>query len=136
MTDHPELVKQYVAQYPDGPTAKAFEAFRVWFAENYPGPHTIISNPHWHAGRIFRRIAELLDLARSAVPHETPDDGAYHVRIVHLDKRLGVEEHWCNLAKVQRFLNGYYANVQPGDEITVCVPIAGSQPTGRGASDG
>lgn len=135
MTEHPELIKQYVVGYPDAPATKAFEAFRVWFAENYPGPQTIISNPHWHAGRIFRRIAELLDLHRAA-SHETPGDGAYHVRIVHMDKRLGVEEHWGNLARVQRFLSGYYVNVQPGDEITVCVPIAGTTPTGLRASDG
>jgi len=32
----------------------ALQAFDKWFAENYPGPRTIISDPHWHSPKIFR----------------------------------------------------------------------------------
>jgi hypothetical protein len=28
--------------------------FAEYFVRNYPGPNTIISNPHWHAPKIFR----------------------------------------------------------------------------------
>lgn len=28
--------------------------FGEWFGKNYPGPDTIIGNPHWHAPRIWR----------------------------------------------------------------------------------
>jgi hypothetical protein len=34
---------------------KAKQAFTTWFCLNYPGPHTIISDPNWHAPRIFRQ---------------------------------------------------------------------------------
>lgn len=29
--------------------------FTTWFCLNYPGPHTIISDPNWHAPRVFRQ---------------------------------------------------------------------------------
>jgi hypothetical protein len=33
--------------------AAALKLFDGYFADNYPGPNTIISNPHWHAPKIF-----------------------------------------------------------------------------------
>jgi hypothetical protein len=36
------------------PEAEAQAAFTEYFARNYPGPDTIIGNPHWHAPKIFR----------------------------------------------------------------------------------
>jgi len=38
----------------------ALELFDKYFAENYPGPHTIISDPHWHAPKIFRAVLSCL----------------------------------------------------------------------------
>jgi len=43
----------------------AREQFTTWFCLNYPGPHTIISDPTWHAPRIFRQAEWAL---RQAAP--------------------------------------------------------------------
>ena len=32
----------------------AAERFAEWFRQNYPGPHTIIGRPDWHAPKIYR----------------------------------------------------------------------------------
>ena len=34
--------------------------FGEWFGKNYPGPDTIIGNPHWHAPRIWRAARRAL----------------------------------------------------------------------------
>jgi hypothetical protein len=44
----------------DALRATALELFDKYFAENYPGPHTIISDPHWHAPKIFRAVLSCL----------------------------------------------------------------------------
>lgn len=36
----------------------ALARFTEWFARNYPGPDTVIYNPHWHAPKIFRAALE------------------------------------------------------------------------------
>jgi hypothetical protein len=38
--------------------------FTRWFVRNYPGPSTVIANPHWHVPKIFR--AAIAALASSA----------------------------------------------------------------------
>jgi len=47
--------------------ASALKEFTRWFVENYPGPRTIISNPEWHAPKIFR-AAERALLAGQPTP--------------------------------------------------------------------
>jgi hypothetical protein len=45
---------------------RAREAFTEYFVRNYPGPDTIISDPRWHAPRIFRAV--LATLTNEAAP--------------------------------------------------------------------
>jgi hypothetical protein len=56
---------------PDGDKKKleaaALPHFVEYFVRNYPGPHTIISNPNWHAPKIFRAAMYALDAARAAL---------------------------------------------------------------------
>ena len=38
----------------------ALQRFTEWFVENYPGPTTIISDPKWHAPKVFRAAERAL----------------------------------------------------------------------------
>ena len=38
----------------------SLEEFTAYFVQNYPGPHTIISDPKWHAPKIFRAAQRAL----------------------------------------------------------------------------
>lgn len=40
---------------------EAEELFTEYFVRNYPGPATIIGNPHWHAPKIFRAAVHALE---------------------------------------------------------------------------
>jgi hypothetical protein len=40
--------------------AEAEAEFTGYFVRNYPGPNTIIGNPHWHAPKIFRAATHAL----------------------------------------------------------------------------
>lgn len=55
-----------------GPVA-AQEAFTTWFCLNYPGPHTIISDPNWHAPRIFRQAQWAIKQSSPAHTSEARD---------------------------------------------------------------
>jgi hypothetical protein len=47
--------------------------FGEWFGKNYPGPETIISDPHWHAPRIWRAARHaMLAAAQSPDPMHVP----------------------------------------------------------------
>ncbi|PIE10021.1 MAG: hypothetical protein CSA72_10430 [Rhodobacterales bacterium] len=35
-------------------TSEMQERFEAWFVQNYPGPNTVIHNPHCHAPQVFR----------------------------------------------------------------------------------
>lgn len=48
----------YVCVKADNPSALAY--FTEYFVRNYPGPNTIISDPNWHAPRIFRAARHCL----------------------------------------------------------------------------
>lgn len=54
-----------VAPYETTPEAMA--TFEDYFVRNYPGPNTIISNPKWHAPKIFRAALYAIKLAQSSV---------------------------------------------------------------------
>lgn len=41
-------------------------AFAAYFRKNYPGPDTIISNPDWHAPRLYRAALDAHRRAQSA----------------------------------------------------------------------
>jgi hypothetical protein len=69
---HPETVEQIVGRYWDTLTAERDaargealrEAARLVAkrsVENYPGPHTIITDPNWHAPKIFRAAERALE---------------------------------------------------------------------------
>lgn len=45
---------------------EAFREFEQWFIANYPGPETIISDPAWHAPKIFRSATHRQDKAHAA----------------------------------------------------------------------
>lgn len=49
-------------------TSEALAKFTEYFVRNYPGPQTIIGNPHWHAPKIFRAAEHALGAAPVAVP--------------------------------------------------------------------
>jgi hypothetical protein len=36
----------------------ALASFAEYFVKNYPGPHTIIGDPTWHAPKVFRAATE------------------------------------------------------------------------------
>ena len=48
MTDHKAEI--------DAILEKAKAEFSLYFVENYPGPSTVIADPHWHAPHIFRVV--------------------------------------------------------------------------------
>jgi hypothetical protein len=64
------------------PTEKqlALQLFDQWFAANYPGPNTIINDPHWHAPTIFRAVLscvrEVEQGTKVAEPHAEPSTAA------------------------------------------------------------
>ena len=39
----------------------ALATFSEYFVKNYPGPNTIISDPNWHAPRIFRAALHAIE---------------------------------------------------------------------------
>lgn len=49
---------------PAAPERDALEYFTEYFVQNYPGPNTIISNPRWHAPKIFRAAVWALSQAK------------------------------------------------------------------------
>lgn len=55
--------------------AHAAAAFDEYFARNYPGPNTIISNPHWHAPKILRAALHAIETAVLTVPPPTAPSG-------------------------------------------------------------
>ena len=42
--------------------------FDAYFVKNYPGPNTIIGNPHWHAPKILRAALHAIETAVLTVP--------------------------------------------------------------------
>lgn len=48
----------------------ALATFSEYFVRNYPGPHTIIGDPHWHAPKIFR--AALHAIQSESEPENEP----------------------------------------------------------------
>ncbi|MDX2059961.1 MAG: hypothetical protein SFV24_19280 [Gemmatimonadales bacterium] len=43
--------------------SEAMSRFGEWFAKNYPGPDTVISDPFWHAPRLFRAVENAMRVA-------------------------------------------------------------------------
>jgi len=50
----------------------ALAEFTEYFVANYPGPSTIISNPKWHASKIFRAAERALQHAPARVAEGVP----------------------------------------------------------------
>ena len=48
--------------------AGALAEFTDYFVHNYPGPDTIISNPRWHAPKIFKAAQRALIAQRADQP--------------------------------------------------------------------
>jgi hypothetical protein len=42
----------------------AQDEFTHYFVTNYPGPRTVISDPHWHAPKIFRAALRAIEQAK------------------------------------------------------------------------
>jgi hypothetical protein len=77
------------AQGGEADSDEAQKTFATWFCLNYPGPHTIISDPNWHAPRIFRQ-------AQWAIKSTTPPaPSSSAVKIGVLDELSKVLE-WIN----------------------------------------
>lgn len=74
----------------------ALDEFTEYFVRNYPGPNTIIRDPHWHAPKIFRAAIHALraELARQqvvAAPVEVP----FRVSVCPLSASNGVTYVVC-----------------------------------------
>jgi hypothetical protein len=55
----------------------ALAKFTEYFVANYPGPHTIIHDPKWHAPKIFRAAQLALDAVdRQSLSQEAVRDEA------------------------------------------------------------
>jgi hypothetical protein len=52
---------------------EALAKFTEWFVQNYPGPTTIISDPRWHAPKVFRAAEYALRASREE-PVVSKDD--------------------------------------------------------------
>ena len=50
---------------------KATVIFAEYFVKNYPGPHTIISDPLWHSPKILRAALHAIETALLTVPAST-----------------------------------------------------------------
>lgn len=59
---------------------EGLEAFTAWFVKNYPGPNTVIFDPHWHAPKIYRAA-----LAAAPQPVAEPVAWIAHKRDCGLD---------------------------------------------------
>jgi hypothetical protein len=55
--------------------AVALTMFTEYFVKNYPGPRTIISDPRWHAERIFRAAENAILSQIPAVAARNSHDG-------------------------------------------------------------
>lgn len=62
MTDKPTMQSNT-----DTPLAR----FTDYFVRNYPGPQTIIGDPHWHAPRIFRAAQHAIEASRPSPEVQT-----------------------------------------------------------------
>lgn len=51
---------------------KAAVLFDEYFTQNYPGPSTIIGDPHWHAPKILRAAMWAIEDALLTVPTSNP----------------------------------------------------------------
>lgn len=55
----------------------ALATFSEYFVRNYPGPHTIIGDPNWHAPKIFRAALHAIESESLLQAGTAPDeDGA------------------------------------------------------------
>ena len=52
---------------------EAVRIFDEYFAKNYPGPNTIIGDPHWHAPKILRAAEHAIETALLTVPKPSDD---------------------------------------------------------------
>jgi hypothetical protein len=75
---------------------KALELFTKYFVENYPGPHTVISDPKWHAPKIFRAAISFL-CEMGLVASSTPKPSASRPTIAQVVRRVIGEEHRLNV---------------------------------------
>ncbi len=55
-------------------SAAALEIFTEYFVRNYPGPHTIIGDPKWHAPKIFRAALYAIELERERGTQQVVDE--------------------------------------------------------------
>jgi hypothetical protein len=57
--EHWEETPLYAAPS-EGAQRDAERSFNDWFVANYPGPNTVITDPHWHAPKVFAAAAAAL----------------------------------------------------------------------------
>ena len=53
---------------------EALAIFCDYFVKNYPGPNTIIGDPHWHAPKIFRAAKHAIETAMLTYPNPSAAD--------------------------------------------------------------
>lgn len=68
---------------------EALEAFTKYFVHNYPGPRTIISNPLWHAPKIFRAAAHAI--------HVNQKEQSDYSRIIIEARLRAAKEEFCKV---------------------------------------
>lgn len=89
--------------------SQALDEFTDYFVRNYPGPNTIIADPHWHAPRLFRAAERAL--TRLAAGRPVVDDSmklrALYAMKAHADAlRRGVPSLEMIEAALSAALNG------------------------------
>ncbi|MBY4947044.1 hypothetical protein K6V92_10480 [Cupriavidus respiraculi] len=96
-------------------------AFAEWFVKNYPGPYTIIHDPHWHAPRIYRAaMAAAPSVAQAGLSENAAMDVALRI-IANLEDRAGVLDGVDDDTK---------ADI--ADEIAVAILARSGQPAQEG----
>jgi hypothetical protein len=105
----------------------ALTHFTDYFVRNYPGPNTIISDPHWHAPKIFRAAEYALEqAARAASPvpagWKLLKDSTQDERTWHEDAGHENGNYYCLCHHCGRQFVGHKRRV----ECKVCAMLAAS----------
>lgn len=69
--------------------AEALREFTEYFVKNYPGPHTVIMDPNWHAPKIFRA-------AKRALLRKLQQGADYSFRVLEVGEVILEHDEYVN----------------------------------------
>jgi len=74
----------------------ALAAFAEWFAQNYPGPRTVIHDPNWHAPKIFRAVENAMraESPASASPNIAESNDRADAALASMDSEDAARFRW------------------------------------------